>query len=456
MRCCQRRWGADAGPSPGVAVQLPGDTDATRSEMTRRSRLLLATTALALLVIAGSLHWASHPQRLTGALLDRIGASLGLEITASGTSEYMLRGDPRLVVRDLVARQPGAQEPILRASRVELSLPWSTIRARGAVLEAIRLELDDPQLDLQALQRWQATRAPTGAPRIPTLTKGLTIQRGRLVGSGWSLEAVSIELPALHPEHPVRADVEGRVHAGAIRIPFDLALGLSKPAADAAADAHGTVEIRASGWQLPMRLHASGQLRLDAQPSRIDALKLGADARYVGAEYEAPFVLGLAGSLRFADGVTLAPAGIALRSEDAIPTLDAGGRIEWRDELALHLEGALAQWPDAWPALPAPIGRPRTPVRFDLAYAGAPDFSGPASLQTRHGETLVDANFHLPDVLAWIGADATGIPLPPIEGRLQTPRLEIAGAMLEGVNIEIENYDAGEPSESNPEADRER
>jgi hypothetical protein len=437
-------------------MRSSSDIDDSRFDMTRRSRFLLATTALALLLVAGSLHWASRPQRLTGALLDRIGGSLGLEITASGANEYTLRDNPRLVVRDLVARQPGAAQSILRANRVELSLPWSTIRARGAVLEATRLELDDPQFDLQALQRWQATRPPTVAPRIPTLTKGVAIRRGRLVDSGWSLEAVDVDLPALHPGRPVYAGVDGRVHAGSILIPFDLALRLSKPAGNAAAEARGSVEIRASDWRLPMRLRASGQLHLDAQPSRIDALEIGADARHVGVDNEVPFVLGLAGSLRFADGVTLVPAGVALRGEDAIPTLDAGGRIEWRDELALRLEGALAHWPDAWPALPAPLGRPRTTVPFDLAYRGASDFSGLTSLQMHHDQTRVDADFNLPDVLAWLDADATGTPLPPIEGRLQTPRLEIAGATLEGVHIEIENPGATEPPESNTAANRER
>lgn len=406
--------------------------------MTRRSGLLLAFLA-ALLLAVGSLHWASRPQRLTGALLGRIGSALGLDITAGGIAEYTLRGEPRLVVRDLVARQPGAAEPVLRAGRVELSLPWSTIRARGAVLQATRVELDDPQLDLAALQRWQATRPPAEAPRIPTLTHGMTIRRGRLVGTGWSIDAFEVDLPALHPDRPVRADVEGRVSAGSTRIPFDLALLVSAPVATAAIDARGTVEFVASQWRLPMRLHATGQLHLDESPPRIDAFRLGANARYVGAGGEAPFVFGLAGSLGLADGVALVPAGTVLRSAGVIPTLDAGGRIEWRDALAVELDGALARWPETWPPLPAPVGRPRTPVPFELAYRGAPDFSGPASLRVRHGESVADARFQLPDVLAWLDGDTAGTPLPPVEGRMRTPRLEIAGAILEGVEVEIDD-----------------
>lgn len=419
--------------------------------MTRRTGFVLAAAAVALLLAVGSLHWASRPQRLTGVLLDRIGESLGLEITARGVSEYELRGDPRLVVRDLVARQPGAAAPILRASRIELALPWSTIRARGDVLEAVRLELDDPQLDLFSLQRWQATRPPTEAPRIPTLTSGLSVRRGRLVGAGWSVESLGIDAPTLHPDRPVRAMVGGRVEAGSVRVPFDLALSLSRPAADATLDARGSAEIRTPQWRLPMRLDASARLRLDAQTPHVDALRLASRARYVGGDTDVPFVFGLAGTLRFADGAALAPAGIASRGTDAIPTLDAGGRVEWRDELALELDGTLARWPQAWPALPEPIGRPRAPVPFDLAYHGAPDFSGLASLQLRHRATSVDARFRLPDVLAWLGAGAVRTPLPPVDGRMRAPRLDIAGATLEGVTIEIEDAGAAGPREPDTE-----
>jgi hypothetical protein len=407
--------------------------------MTRRATMVFAVVAAGLLLVAGLLHRASRPQPLTALLLDRIGAPLGLEITADGASEYTLRGDPRLVVRSLVVRQPGTAAPILRAGRAALSLPWSTIRARGAVLEAIRLELDDPHLDLSALRRWQATRPPTGAARIPSLTKGLAVRRGRLTGTGWSIDALGIDVPALHPHRPVHADVEGRVRTGRVRVPFDLALSIASPAATAAIDARGTAELVTGNWRLPMRLQASARLRLDAEPARIDALRLGADAQYVAVDTHVPFVLGVAGSLRFAEGATLAPAGIALRGTGAIPTLDANGRIAWRDGLALELDGTLARWPRTWPALPEPLGRPGTPLPFDLAYRGAPDLSGPASLQLRHRAASVDARFRLTDVLAWFDAADTGSALPPVEARVQAPRLEVAGATLEGVEIELDD-----------------
>ncbi|MFC0678940.1 hypothetical protein ACFFGH_13930 [Lysobacter korlensis] len=410
--------------------------------MSRRRRLLLVVAVL-LVLLAGAVHWASRPQRLTGALVDRIGNALGLEINASGISEYRLRGGPRLVVRDLVARQPGASDPLLSARRIALSLPWSTVQARGGDLTADRVEIDGPVLDLQALRRWQATRPPSGEIRVPTLTDGLQVRSGQLVGDGWRVRDIALDLPRLHPQRPVRGNLEGRIETDALRVPFDLAIALSQPARDASAEARGTVAVQSRDWQLPMQVQAAGQLRLDARVPGIDGLKLGADAQHRSGSSTTPFVFGLAGNLRFAQaGVSLQPAGVALRGTGAVPQLDAGGRIEWKSGLGLDLQGALARWPQAWPALPAPIGKPQTPVPFALAYNGPGDLSGATSLQLEHRATTIDTDFRLPLILDWLEHRDQGSPLPPLTGRMQTPEMQIAGATLEGVEIEIEAPDA--------------
>src|SRR3546814_11600496 len=108
-----------------------------------------------------------QPQRVTGFVLNALGDALGLEITATGSSEYRLRGTPVLVVHDVVAREPGAATPLLRARRVYVSVPWSTARSRGAQLDINRIELDAPVLTLPDLQHWLAARPP-GETRMPT------------------------------------------------------------------------------------------------------------------------------------------------------------------------------------------------------------------------------------------------------------------------------------------------
>ncbi|HEY0310760.1 MAG TPA: hypothetical protein VGC43_06525, partial [Luteimonas sp.] len=76
--------------------------------MDARRRRLLVAIALALLALLLALRFALQPERATRFLLARVGNTLGLEITFGGAAEYRLRGVPRLVIRDVVAREPGA------------------------------------------------------------------------------------------------------------------------------------------------------------------------------------------------------------------------------------------------------------------------------------------------------------------------------------------------------------
>src|SRR3546814_3937825 len=141
----------------------------------RKPAKLLLTAAAALLLLALALHLLLQPQRVTGFVLNALGDALGLEITATGSSEYRLRGTPVLVVHDVVAREPGAATPLLRARRVSVSVPWSTVRSRGAQPAIPRIELDAPFPDLPALQHWPAA-PPPGEPRLTPPTHGTTRQ----------------------------------------------------------------------------------------------------------------------------------------------------------------------------------------------------------------------------------------------------------------------------------------
>ncbi|MFX5957115.1 hypothetical protein ABTF01_22215, partial [Acinetobacter baumannii] len=75
--------------------------------------------------------------------------------------EYTWRGAPSITLREVIARRPGESVPLLRARRVHVALPWRPLRTRGAPLVVTRIELDAPEIDLAALQRWLAARPPT-------------------------------------------------------------------------------------------------------------------------------------------------------------------------------------------------------------------------------------------------------------------------------------------------------
>src|SRR6476620_11080004 len=115
-----------------------------------RRRLWLAIFAVAVLALVfASLGYLAQPQRATRLILKQLGSALGLEISATG-GEYRMSPMPSLVVEDVVARESGVARPLLRANRVALSLPWSTIRSRGSDLTIDRVEADKAVVDVAA------------------------------------------------------------------------------------------------------------------------------------------------------------------------------------------------------------------------------------------------------------------------------------------------------------------
>lgn len=422
---------------------MPADTTAPpaprppRPRRWRRKLLILA--ALALIALIG-LRWVSRPSQISWIVLSQAGKALGLEITASGASEYRLRGTPMLEVRDLVAREPGAAIPLLRAERVYLSLPWSTIRAAGAALDVERVELDAPRMDLAALQHWLDTRPPSSEPfRLPSLSDGLSVVRGRIDGVGWSIDDIAIAIPDLHPDRPARGRLRGRVDSSGVKVPFDLAATLQRPALARGLGLAGQVAVDAKDWSLPMRLRLGALLHVGEDGLGLDRVRLAAQARYRAGDTDLPFVYGLAGPLRYRNGeIQLAPLGAAVRGSGVMPNFDAAGRFAFGDAMQLHLDGRLIAWPQAWPALPPPLGQSDSPLPFVLDYRGGADFSGDSALQLRRDQTRFDGRFRLPQVLQWVDAGAQGALLPPLSGTLSTPRIDISGASLQGVEIELE------------------
>ena len=406
--------------------------------MSRRRKIALLVLAAVILLGAVLLRWLMDPAFLVPRILALAGNSLGLEITADGESDYRLRGTPQLVARDVIAREPGSDTVILRAERIFISVPWSTLRARGSDLTANRLELDAPILDVAAFQRWQAKRPPSDAP-IPTLSRGIGIVRGQIVGSDWKVEGLHAGLPSLAPGQALRMHLRGRYLGGDLRVPADVYATLTQPGSGAGIGVVGEVTLEGSQWQLPSQIKLSAKLRSE-RGIRLDNAVLGAQSRYVSGDTSLPFALGFAGPLLLGDqGIALQPAGVSLRGGEAMPTLDASGGFSFADDLRLQLEGSLAGWPSAWPALPPPLGQSASPLPFALSYTGASDLSDIAALSLRRDQTAFEGRFRLFEAMDWSAAGAKGSPLPPLSGTLTSPRLEVSGAVLEGVELQMED-----------------
>lgn len=374
----------------------------------RRRRWPFVLAILAVLLATGA-WWVNRqlePNRLTALVLERLGTSLGLELTINGTPEYALRPEPRLVLPHLTVRQPGAAAPLLTAARAEVSLPWDTITG-GESLVITRIALERPALDLAALSDWQASRPP--APfELPTLTDGLHVKDGSVVGESWRLEALQLELPELRSGKPVRAAATGRFSQAATAVDFDITANLATAGLASDYEFAGKGQLRSDGLDVPWVLATTG--RFDAGDS---AMRLNV-------------------------------SNLVLTSRSPLPNLDASGSVVFAEAVSASFKGTVKEWPEGWPVLPAPMSASTSPLAYTLVYQGADDFSAPLALTVLRDQTSFEGRFVVADVTTWVNA-AAAAPLPPLVGTLSTPSVEIAGATLEGVRIQIEEDAPAEP-----------
>jgi hypothetical protein len=227
-------------------------------------------------------------------------------------------------------------------------------------------------------------------------------------------------------------------------------VAMSAPDNGAGLAALGWLTVEGDEWRMPGRLHLSGPLRVGDGEFALLPARIGLAASYQSTSTRLPFVLGAHGPLQFRRGVwSLDPAVLQLRGEGAIPQADARGALALGQRLVLRLDGRIAGWPQAWPALPPPLSESDSQLAFALDYAGRSNLSDTSHLRLRRDATEFEARFRLPRVMDWLEAAGTGTPLPPLDGRLRTPRLDIAGAQLHGVEMEFAD-ESPEPSPTPP------
>ena len=206
----------------GTRTQLP-DKLGKGQPGVRRRRWPRVLGMFAALVVLGALlaSWFLQPTRLTALILARASSTLHLELHTTGPGSYALRPEPRLVLPGLSAAVPGAAAPFFRSGRVELALPWDTLRGRSTSISSIVLK--SPDIDLPALQNWLATRPPSTAPfKLPTLTRGLHIEDGLLRSSTWRIEHLNVALPSLTDGKSTMLDASGNLLHGGVVSKFAL------------------------------------------------------------------------------------------------------------------------------------------------------------------------------------------------------------------------------------------
>jgi hypothetical protein len=349
-----------------------------------------------------------EPQRLTATVLARLGSTLKLDIAFDGMPAYAFEPEPSLRVPNIVVTDPATGVVVLRAKRLEASLPWATIRGGDIVIT--RLELDEPVLDVDGLQRWLAAR-PKAPFKLPTLTKGAAIADGTVVGNGWRLEDVDLDLPRLAAGAPVDLDFALRVRRDATDV-------------RAKGQAHLDAAAATSAYRL------ATQLEMAREPK-----PLAARVRSTGG-----YRLG-------DDGVALLARTLDVSGDAPLPSLSGEAWLDKHARLALGFRGELAAWPPAWPALPPPVGDAKGPHPVVAVYRGKPDFSDPVRLGVAIGPAQAEVAVRVREMLAWLDAPGAS-PLPPLTGTASVPRLDFEGAVLKGVRAVMRDdppVEAGAP-----------
>ncbi|HAI60135.1 MAG TPA: hypothetical protein DCM32_09710 [Xanthomonadaceae bacterium] len=353
-----------SGPVSRRAGQSSASTATTaRRRWWWRAGLALLAPLLLLLIAVLSAPWWFDARRVATLALTRVDAATGLDWSFAGEPELRWRPQPWLALPGLTVRDAEGRT-LVHAERLELALPWSTLRGETRRIEAIAITA--PIIDLEAALAWWNAQPP-GDGTLPVLD-GLTLAGGRVLWAGGRVDDIQLDLTRFAVGEPMRLEASGRVRLlPSLRAPFEVAL------------------------------------RIDATPQ--------------------------AAPLR------LESVGLALSGSGPVPRATAGGRLQF-DPWQLALEGEIAAWPEAWPALPPALAAGTAPLAFSLSQSGHTALAAATSIRLRREGAEAEARLVPADLLAWHADDAAS-PLPPVRGRATAPRVVIDGVILEGVSIEL-------------------
>lgn len=138
--------------------------------------LLLAVAVLAALV----LHHYAQPERVAALLTEQAHTRLGLVLKFDPPARYSLWPRLHLRLQQPHFALPGETAPLLALERLDVSLPWSSLRDSSLVIE--ELQLEKPQLELTALRRWLDAGDDSAEP--PDLRLHLVVNDATLLRDG--------------------------------------------------------------------------------------------------------------------------------------------------------------------------------------------------------------------------------------------------------------------------------
>ena len=280
----------------------------------RRWRWLLLAVALLLAGVATLPLWF-NANRIAALALPAAGTASGLVISSSGEAELRWRPTPWLALPNVEVRTPqGAL--ILSAERVEIALPWATLR--GQAFEVDELQLHASFVDLEALAAWLDSRPPSEPSPLPDLAR-LEMRGGELRWGDYALQDADIDVIDFGPGQRFAMDAAGQVLLAGNRHPARLSL-VATVAGDSASLRLRDLELEMSGDDPLPELRASGDWQLSPTWQLELAGRL-AGWRQSWGELPQPFTEGT-GPIDFelsqqGESALLAPATLRARAGDA-------------------------------------------------------------------------------------------------------------------------------------------
>jgi len=367
------------------------------SKRARRMWIFLVSLGLILAIGAWWVNKQLEPTKLSNTVLGKIGKELNLKFEFTGLPSYALKPEPRLILPNFKVINPASNTVFLSAKRVEISLPWSTIL--GDTPHITRIEADDPILNFPGLRAWQTTR-PVTPFEVPTFTNGLEVNNGQLIDTGYSLSKINASLPHLENQQPIKAEVSGIFQQDKTSISFN-----------------GPIKIAKAGLNSQFTLESKGELKLGDKPL--------------------PYQIKTSGNFSSLEkSFDINSKTLSWISESPLPNLQASVNLSFGDILIVNSSGTIDQWPKDWPVLPAPLNQQTKNIPFQLNYSGKADFSDAISLKLSIEQSQFSSSLKIAEIMQWVER-TDGSPLPPLQGRLDTPNVELDGVSLEGVSIEI-------------------
>lgn len=123
----------------------------------RRRRWSIVLAVIALLILAGlfAIRQFVRPDRLTALLVSEVQTHLGAQLELGDNARFGFWPGLRVELPQAVLRGTSGAAPILSATSIDVAMRWRSLWAD--TLEVERVELDRPQLDLDALNAWLKT-----------------------------------------------------------------------------------------------------------------------------------------------------------------------------------------------------------------------------------------------------------------------------------------------------------